>query len=304
MNTKDKFYNVSIISAFPGMGKSYCAKQMMKKGIIDVIDMESSDYHWIQDTPKSEKTLDPRWPNNYIESIITKAAMLSTGVSGAKGGIIFVSSHNEVIEGLKNIFTSIHHIFDTNADSVFASAYFLYNEKYISFSVVVPSKDRRAEFAEYYLKRGNTKEFIDKLYDSWDKFIDDAMGHDVTFYTLHKGHIGDYFAPLVCNKFGDKEGHNVIITMGANTYDEVSFMEEINRSLYYSIHTYTLTNTIHESICKFKLMIKHRNRVSDRARYMYIVELVDKEGAGEFIDMINDDENYSAIYKNCNFTYI
>ena len=34
------------------------------------------------------------------------------------------------------------------------------------------------------------------------------------------------------------------------------------------------------------------------------VELVDKEGAGEFIDMINDDENYSAIYKNCNFTYI
>lgn len=304
MSTKDTFYNVSIISAFPGMGKSYCAAENEKHPVANIFDMESSDYHWIQDTPESKKELDSRWPDNYISAIITKAVLLCTG-QDVKGGIIFISSHNEVIEGLSKIFNDIQNSIESNGSPINSSAFFLYKEHYISFGVAVPSSNRLEEFVKFYRQRGNTEEFIEKLRTNWQNFIDDASSHKYCdAYVIHKGHIGDYLAPYMSVKYGDKDHHNVILTMGNNTYDEISFINLINKPLFDSIHTYTVNERFSYNLRQFKLMIKNRNRLEDKSRYLYIVELVDGDAASKFVDMISDDETYATIYNSCNFTYV
>ena len=74
---------ILVISAFPGMGKSHFAKEVERTrehlnkmgGDVDVIDLESSDFHWIQNA-EGRKSLNPEWPENYfqaIKDIIAKA---------------------------------------------------------------------------------------------------------------------------------------------------------------------------------------------------------------------------------------
>ena len=53
-----------IISAFPGMGKSYTANHLSQ---YKMLDLESSDYSWIK--TNQGKIRNPVFPQNYIKTI-------------------------------------------------------------------------------------------------------------------------------------------------------------------------------------------------------------------------------------------
>lgn len=178
---------ILIISAFPGMGKSFFANEVKRKreecsneigSDVDIIDFESSDFHWIQDA-EGHKSLNPEWPENYfqaIKDIIAKAISYEKRYEDflelkVKPTIILTSSHHEVITGLYNMTV-------------------LNPQHHINYCVVVPTKDRLDEFVESYEKRGNTHEFIELLKANWNKWLDEideiALHIDLNVYHLHK----------------------------------------------------------------------------------------------------------------------
>lgn len=92
MSTRHMF-TTTVISAFPAMGKTYLASKF--PGI--VVDLESSDFHWLKNEAGTEFVLDengkkianPEWPKNYIE-------MIKTLDSYKAYRAVFVSSHELV----------------------------------------------------------------------------------------------------------------------------------------------------------------------------------------------------------------
>lgn len=247
---------ILIISAFPGMGKSYFAKEVERKreclneigGDVDVIDFESSDFHWIQDA-KGHKSLNPEWPENYfqaIKGIVTKAISYEKCYEDflelkVKPTIILTSSHHEVITGLYNMAV-------------------LNPQYHIDYCVVLPTKNRLNEFIESYERRGNTPKFIELLKENWDKWINDidklaqytnlkvfhlrkaCIGVDLLY--VQKGFISDYYLPLyqssikeendaikameMFDKYilGDTHGLNKINMFGRNLDDVMSIMDD------------------------------------------------------------------------------
>lgn len=75
--------NTVIVSAFPGTGKSYIAKN--NKDLI-ILDSDSSEFSWI-----SKGVRNPEFPKNYIEHIKENIG---------KADVIFVSTHKEVRRAL------------------------------------------------------------------------------------------------------------------------------------------------------------------------------------------------------------
>lgn len=255
-----KFLNnrILIISAFPGMGKSHFAKEVERTreylnkvgGDVDVIDLESSDFHWIQDA-EGHKSLNPEWPENYFK-VIKGIAFAAISYEKCyedflelkvKPTIILTSSHHEVITGLYNMT--------------------ILNPQYhIDYCVVLPTKNRLNEFIENYERRGNTLKFIELLKANWDKWIDDidklaqytnlkifhlrkaCIGVDSLY--VQKGFISDYYLPLYqsCIKeenandgikamdmfdkyvLGDTRGLNKTNTFGRNLDDVMSIMDD------------------------------------------------------------------------------
>ena len=143
MSTQRK---VHIISGFPGTGKSTAAKLL--PGI--VIDLESSDFHWID--PKAEvKKLHPAWPANYI-SAIRALAFETDGLKNYKDLLyVLISGHREVLNQL--------------------------DELGISYAVSYPALDAKEEYISRYVGRGNTPDFIKKLDANFEKFIADLQSH-------------------------------------------------------------------------------------------------------------------------------
>ena len=89
-----------VVCGFPGIGKSYYVKNYNNRSIwadthdtmIKVYDSDSSLYSWV-DRYDHSKGRHPDFPNNYIKHI--KAVNCDTS-------LVFVSSHKEVREALKN----------------------------------------------------------------------------------------------------------------------------------------------------------------------------------------------------------
>lgn len=75
-----------VISAFPGVGKSFLFKKLIKKGV-KVLDSDSSKFSW-----ESEGVRNKNFPNNYIEHIQENIGEVD---------FIFASSHKEVRLGLE-----------------------------------------------------------------------------------------------------------------------------------------------------------------------------------------------------------
>ena len=122
-----------IISAFPGVGKSYYHKLHPDT----TLDSDSSNFSWVKDeNGNNTKERNPNFPQNYIEHIKS-----NTG----KYEYIFVSSHKEVIEALL--------------------------DNCLFFYLVYPDSRRKEEFIQRYKDRGNNEFFIHLLHSKWDEWI-------------------------------------------------------------------------------------------------------------------------------------
>lgn len=81
-----------VISGFPCVGKSHCAKYKQDK--YKILDSDSSNYSWIKDgNGNNTKERNPDFPNNYIDYIKSKIGEVD---------VILVSSHLEVRQALHN----------------------------------------------------------------------------------------------------------------------------------------------------------------------------------------------------------
>lgn len=150
--------NTSIISAFPGTGKSYFYNQCkeIRKDLI-ILDSDSSDFSWIKDeNGNNTTTRNPEFPDNYINHIKENIG---------KADLIFVSSHDIVRQALR----------DNN----------------IKYMVVYPNIKCKDEYLERYRNRGNTEEFINMMDKNWDKFID-GMANDNGAYFKYSLVSNDY----------------------------------------------------------------------------------------------------------------
>jgi hypothetical protein len=122
-----------IISAFPGVGKTYYHER--NKGIS--IDSDSSHFSWVKDSEgNNTKERNPEFPNNYIDHIKENIG---------KYKYIFVSSHEEVRNSLK--------------------------ENGIKYYLIYPSKSRKEEFIQRYIQRGSPEGFVNLISENWDSWI-------------------------------------------------------------------------------------------------------------------------------------
>ena len=110
-----------IISAFPGTGKSYYHNLHPDT----TLDSDSSEFSWQYDAVTGEKLRNSWFPKNYIEHIQKNVG---------KYEIIFVSSHKEVREALKD--ASLFHY------------------------VVYPRQCDKEMFKQRYIKRGSPEPFV------------------------------------------------------------------------------------------------------------------------------------------------
>lgn len=127
-----------IIAGFAGIGKTSLAKRYK-----NVIDLESSIYKWdnigLEDIPVEQRKGTKRkenlnWPNNYIEEIKKQSLNYD---------IILVWIKPEVLE--------------------------IYDENDIDYVLCFPEKSAITIYEERYKKRGNNKEYIEKVVGTYDE---------------------------------------------------------------------------------------------------------------------------------------
>lgn len=124
-----------IISAFPGVGKSFYHNNHKET----TLDSDSSNFSWIKDeNGNNTKERNPEFPQNYINHIKENIG---------KYEIIFVSSHEVVRKALL--------------------------DNCLYFYLVYPDSSRKDEFIERYKNRGNNEEFIKLVTDNWDEWMSD-----------------------------------------------------------------------------------------------------------------------------------
>ena len=125
-----------VISAFPGMGKTYSTKNIEGYRIID---HESSNYKWLEDAHKG-RFVNPDFPQNYISKLQEYIN------SSDAPDIIFVSSHSEVREALE--------------------------KAKISYYLIAPKQRYKNEIIKRYKERGNSDKFCKQLSENWYKYTD------------------------------------------------------------------------------------------------------------------------------------
>jgi len=144
-----------IVSAFPGIGKSY----YFKENPGDSIDSDYSLFSWVKDeNGKNTKERNPEFPGNYIKHI-------KKNIGNYK--YIFVSSHKEVREALK--------------------------EACLHFYLIYPGIARKGEFLERYEERGNPDSFINLIDENWESWITECALEDRCEKTvLTEGNLTDF----------------------------------------------------------------------------------------------------------------
>ena len=106
----DKYHmdknKVLIIAAFPAMGKTYFTEHNSKY-TKQILDSDSSLFSWSYSHRGEGRTRNPEFPYNYLDYIAYMYRTLQDyPVMGLEGllqvsGIIFTSTHSEVLRGLK-----------------------------------------------------------------------------------------------------------------------------------------------------------------------------------------------------------
>ena len=129
-----------IYSGFAGVGKTYASETHS-----NVIDLESSQFQWVNARPKSiEKNKsrysakNPEWPGNYISAIVEQAQ---------SGKHVLISAQPEVLEALA--------------------------KQNIPFITVTPDVGDKEAYIQRYTDRGNPQKFIDMMTEHFEEYIDD-----------------------------------------------------------------------------------------------------------------------------------
>ena len=151
--------NASVISAFPGMGKT----TYFQRNYRDCLDSDSSAFSWISLPEGRQRNLE--FPANYIEHIKQN---ISLGFE-----YIFISSHKEVRDALYSYNGSQARYMDR-----------------IPFKIFYPSIDRKEEFLELYKERGSTDSFIKLVEDNWHSWISE-LESSPNATKVYSGFLGD-----------------------------------------------------------------------------------------------------------------
>lgn len=129
----------TIISGFPGVGKSYAIDSLTMKGF-KVSDSDSSFYSWIYDEDGNKTDVrNPNFVDDYLNHIIAAAKT---------NDIVFVSTHKEIRTKLK--------------------------EEGIKFYTVAPRADLKDEYLMRYVDRGSPAGLIRGIIENWDSLITDV----------------------------------------------------------------------------------------------------------------------------------
>lgn len=138
----------TIISGFAGIGKT----TLQKKYPSEVIDLESSDFKWIyldDETANTEKELrkgvenrqlNPKWPNNYLEVILSKIQQYR---------YVLIAQGND-----------IRNLLDDNK---------------IDYTLAFPSMQCKDEYVERYKSRGNNDKFVSLIEKNFDVWIGELL---------------------------------------------------------------------------------------------------------------------------------
>lgn len=128
-----------IISAFPACGKSFfvnhCSEHHSYK---DCCDSDSSHFHWMPPEtidPEARKP-NPNWVADYCDHIEKMSKQHQ---------VVFVSSHEDVLREL--------------------------TKRKITYALIMPPSDGKAEWIERCRRRGNTAAFIKRISDNWDAWV-------------------------------------------------------------------------------------------------------------------------------------
>ena len=136
-----------IISAFPGMGKSYAVEHLPQ---YKMLDLESSNYSWIK--TNEGKVRNPSFAQNYIDH-------LKQLKNQGSYQVIFVSSHKIVRQALQH--------------------------NKMRYYFVYPDISLKDEYIRRYRERGNEQDFVELLEQKWEQWISQIQ-HDHDNKYCHK----------------------------------------------------------------------------------------------------------------------
>jgi hypothetical protein len=141
-NPRTLYREPMIISAWPGVGKTYASKNY--GNLWKIHDSDSSEFHFVNSSIVSTQTKieNSDWPKNYIKHI-------SQLRKSRKYEIIFIASHEIIREAL--------------ADAG------------IPYVLIAPQRYALDLYVARYEERKSSKEFIQKLKDNWDEWISSCM---------------------------------------------------------------------------------------------------------------------------------
>ncbi len=122
-----------IISAFPGMGKSYAVEHLPQ---YKMLDLESSNYSWIK--TNDGKVRNPLFAQNYIDHL---KQLKSQGLYQ----VVFVSSHKIVRQALQH--------------------------NKIRYYFVYPDISLKEQYIRRFIQRGNDSQFVNLLTQNWETWI-------------------------------------------------------------------------------------------------------------------------------------
>ena len=165
MERKKIVLKALIICGFPGIGKS-TAEQAYR----DAIDCESSAFHYVIDHnvvnanfPAGVKKENPNWAQEYVD-FVEKCA------KDGKYRYVLASSHLEVREEL--------------------------DMRTIPYVVVVPEAGIKDEYLQRYVKRGDCAEFIIKVSESWDEWLNEIEQNAPAVIHLKAGKVLSDILPI------------------------------------------------------------------------------------------------------------
>lgn len=166
LETKINNFNKSgiiIYSAMPCLGKSYGAEMINKnKGYVKVLDLESSDYRWIDKVNKIEN---PNFLEDYLKAILEAPEKYS------KLTHILVASHKMTRDMLDKVG--------------------------LNYTVVVPKLSAKAKIINSCRDRGNDEAFIKMYEENYEKWINEINESNYHLIELDEN---EYIYDLVKDK--------------------------------------------------------------------------------------------------------
>ena len=156
-----------IIVGYAGIGKTYLGNTFS-----DVIDIDSSDYHWIYHNLEIacdierrkdciDRELNPAWPSNYIEAI-------SQLYDQEKYSYILVVFKIELLP--------------------------LLFERGLPFIIVAPREELKEEYRQRYIDRNNTDAYISRMLLEWDDDMRQIKKCSDVYYLDSCEHLTDFVA--------------------------------------------------------------------------------------------------------------